>query len=77
MASAPDHNQSTPSVAGEPHERDEPVEPTEQFGPLAVSRHVKGDGRALILYTLREHPELGERADETGARSDEPGERPT
>ena len=52
------------------------AEPTERFGPLVVSRHVKDDGRALILYTLRERPELGERADENGARSDGPGERP-
>jgi hypothetical protein len=29
----------------------------ERFGPLAVERHVKDDGRALILYTHveREH----------------------
>jgi len=27
----------------------------ERFGPLAVERHVKDDGRALILYTHLEH----------------------
>ncbi|HEY2536434.1 MAG TPA: hypothetical protein VGI24_05560 [Solirubrobacteraceae bacterium] len=43
------------------HEREESpeatTEATERFGPLAVSRHVKDDGRALILYTLREPSE--------------------
>jgi hypothetical protein len=27
----------------------------ERVGPVAIARHVKDDGRALILYT-REHP---------------------
>jgi hypothetical protein len=27
--------------------------PTEAFGPLTVIRHVKDDGRALLLYTYR------------------------
>jgi hypothetical protein len=25
--------------------------PTERYGPLEVARHVKDDGRALLLYT--------------------------
>ena len=28
--------------------------PTERFGPLLVRRHRKDDGRALLLYELRE-----------------------
>jgi hypothetical protein len=30
---------------------DQDAEKHERFGPLAVERHVKDDGRALILYT--------------------------
>ncbi|HEV3283595.1 MAG TPA: hypothetical protein VG010_05280 [Solirubrobacteraceae bacterium] len=30
---------------------DQDAEKRERFGPLAVERHVKDDGRALILYT--------------------------
>ena len=30
-------------------------QPRERVGPLAIARHVKGDGRALILYTRVEH----------------------
>jgi hypothetical protein len=29
----------------------DPVEPEEVYGPLRFRRYVKGDGRALILYT--------------------------
>jgi hypothetical protein len=29
-------------------------EPGERVGPLAIARHVKGDGRALILYSRTE-----------------------
>ncbi len=28
----------------------------ERIGPLAIARHVKDDGRALILYTRDEQP---------------------
>ena len=28
----------------------------EEFGPLAVERHRKDDGRALLLYELRDDP---------------------
>ena len=30
------------------------LEPGERVGPLAIARHVKGDGRALILYSRTE-----------------------
>jgi hypothetical protein len=30
------------------------LEPAERVGPLAIARHVKADGRALILYSRRE-----------------------
>jgi hypothetical protein len=53
MTGDADHDKPAPSSSGEPRERDEPVEQAELFGPLAVSRHVKDDGRALILYTHR------------------------
>jgi hypothetical protein len=32
-------------------------ERTERYGPITLTRHEKGDGRALILYT---HEERGE-----------------
>jgi hypothetical protein len=35
---------------------DERVEPDERVGPVAIARHVKDDGRALILYTRDEPP---------------------
>ncbi len=38
---------------GEPPERGEQTKPAEQFGPLAVVRNRKDDGRTLILYTRR------------------------
>lgn len=76
MTGARDRDTPASSSSGEPRQREESIESAERFGPLTVSRHVKDDGRALILFTLREHPELGERADEPGAHSDEPGERP-
>ena len=28
----------------------------ERIGPIAIARHVKDDGRALILYTLDDPP---------------------
>jgi hypothetical protein len=35
-----------------PHERStEPAREGEHVGPVAIARHVKSDGRALILYT--------------------------
>jgi hypothetical protein len=38
--------------------RGERPPPDERLGPLEIKRHVKDDGRALILYTHaeREHP---------------------
>jgi|GEM_PF-1571831 hypothetical protein len=32
------------------------VGPDERVGPVAIARHVKDDGRALILYTREEQP---------------------
>jgi hypothetical protein len=42
-----------PAEPGHP-ERDSQVEPPradERAGPVTIARHVKADGRALILYT--------------------------
>ncbi len=50
--------------------RDEP-EGEEVYGPLRFRRHVKGDGRALILYT---HAEPGQ-AEGPGGRTGPPGEQ--
>jgi hypothetical protein len=41
----------------EPHSKQVPAErhgpsARERYGPLAVNRHRKADGRALILYTV-------------------------
>jgi|HubBroStandDraft_2_1064218.scaffolds.fasta_scaffold00289_12 hypothetical protein len=30
----------------------QPVGADERLGPVAIARHVKADGRALILYTV-------------------------
>jgi hypothetical protein len=32
----------------------EPAEREERYGPLTLARHVKRDGRSLILYTRKE-----------------------
>ncbi|HEV7586240.1 MAG TPA: hypothetical protein VGO14_10730 [Solirubrobacteraceae bacterium] len=40
-----------------PGGRSEQSLPPERFGPLAVERHRKDDGRALILYTRVEDQE--------------------
>ena len=56
------HEQSLPRPAARPPAPGEQAERPETFGPLAVTRHVKDDGRALILYTLRAQPDAsGER----------------
>jgi hypothetical protein len=41
----PDEDASLPASSG-----NDPVEP-EAYGPIRFRRYVKGDGRALILYT--------------------------
>ena len=52
MASNP-----SPPPAGTPGEPSEPSElalddqPVERYGPVAIERRVKEDGRALILYS--------------------------
>ncbi len=33
---------------------DERAQPAERYGPLALARHVKDDGRALLLFTRAE-----------------------
>jgi hypothetical protein len=35
-----------------PQQDDESATPGERLGPVAIARHVKVDGRALILYTV-------------------------
>jgi hypothetical protein len=47
-------DQPEPRREREPPRRD-PEAADEQTGPVAIARHRKGDGRALILYT-REPP---------------------
>jgi len=48
---------------GDPRERPRPGEPRpgepqpgERYGPIAIARHVKEDGRALLLYTRPAEP---------------------
>ena len=36
-----------------PAERSEEAAAPERYGPLALARHRKDDGRSLILYTLQ------------------------
>ncbi len=58
-----------------PRKADEKDKRSESFGPIALMRHVKDDGRALILYTAGEHiPAEGRGPDER--TPDEPGDRP-
>jgi len=33
---------------------EERAQPAESYGPLALARHVKDDGRALLLFTRAE-----------------------
>jgi hypothetical protein len=51
---APSRSSAAPESAGEGGRKEHAPE---RCGPLAVERHVKDDGRALILYTHveREH----------------------
>jgi hypothetical protein len=42
----PDESSSLSASSG-----NDPVEPEEAYGPIRFRRYVKGDGRALILYT--------------------------
>jgi hypothetical protein len=42
-------------AAGEPQHLDEPERRDERFGPVAIMRRVKDDGRALILYVQAGH----------------------
>jgi hypothetical protein len=63
MTGAPDRDRPASSSCGAPRERGGPVEPAERFGPLAISRHVKDDGRALILFTRRREDDEEDRGD--------------
>jgi len=51
-----------PPPPGQPSQSDpqidarEPSRLGERSGPVAIARHVKDDGRALILYTLDDPP---------------------
>jgi hypothetical protein len=50
---------SRSSHAADPGTADEPSRSSqagERFGPLAIARHVKDDGRALILYSSSPEP---------------------
>jgi hypothetical protein len=44
----PDRSSSASSGDGERNEHGEPAQ--ERYGPLEVARHVKDDGRALLIY---------------------------
>jgi hypothetical protein len=44
------------SPSGAPGQPQQPPAPIELYGIVSVARHVKDDGRALLLYT-REEPE--------------------
>ena len=45
---------SGPSQPGENGPADGPAQPEERYGILRVARHLKDDGRSLLLYTREE-----------------------
>jgi hypothetical protein len=45
----------TPPEGKHEHGPREQTDETERIGPVAVARHVKDDGRALILYSRDRH----------------------
>ena len=45
-----------PPPPGQPSQSDPQIDAPERTGPVAIARHVKDDGRALILYTRDERP---------------------
>jgi hypothetical protein len=47
----PTHGTSPPDPPGQPPPQPAPVE---RYGILTITRHVKDDGRALLLYTREE-----------------------
>jgi hypothetical protein len=54
MAAPSDRESPPPAPAPGPREtQGEQHEQAESYGPLTLTRHVKPDGRALILYTDR------------------------
>ncbi len=59
MASPADADRPAAPSSGSSRARGDDAPPTEAFGPLTVTRHVKDDGRALLLYTLLTQPDTG------------------
>jgi hypothetical protein len=58
-SSAPGPEEARPPVASErgaARAQGETNAAREEYGPLAVARHHKDDGRELILYTWRGEP---------------------
>jgi|GEM_PF-6758878 len=49
----PTPSEQPPTVASEA--REEGAEPGERYGMLALHRHLKDDGRAVILFERIEH----------------------
>ena len=52
-APPPQRPQRDPGAEPDPGEQPRPgeLQPDERYGPVVVARHVKDDGRALLLYT--------------------------
>jgi hypothetical protein len=53
MDCASDADRPTPPSSDPLAEQDEHLESPETFGAIGLTRHVKDDGRALILYSYR------------------------
>jgi hypothetical protein len=49
-------NPTEPAPPEQPSQSEEQTDAPERTGPIAIARHVKDDGRALILYTREEQP---------------------
>jgi hypothetical protein len=45
-----------PPPPGQPSHSEERIDVPERTGPIAIARHLKDDGRVLILYTRDEQP---------------------
>jgi hypothetical protein len=54
--SAPPPASEEPSAAGpgQPQEPQQPPAPVQRYGIVSIARHVKDDGRMLLLYTHEE-----------------------
>jgi hypothetical protein len=53
-AKPPDSAAARPSESGTGGAAGGRLNPDERVGPLVIARHVKADGRALILYSRTE-----------------------